>query len=84
MLQSRSLVYKDEMHRAFFLYTDGMPGVDEDAPGDLLDECQAYSAAAIFGYQYAPFFWQAVKIRYPEYMDTDDYFDSIPEETEEL
>lgn len=68
---------------ALSLYTNGMPSVDEDAPRDLLDECQAYSVSTIFCCQYAPFFWQAIQIRYPEYVDTDDYFNSISEEIEE-
>ena len=53
---------------AFNLYCNGTPSVDdyEDAAGRL-KECMRYSAEELFCCSYAPYFWQAVKIRYPEY-----------------
>lgn len=54
---------------AFNLYTDGMPTVDEDAmdKDDLKLECGLYSVSDLFACGYAPYFYQAICIRYPEY-----------------
>lgn len=53
---------------AFNLYTGGVPSVDERSDIELqLKECRRYSVDDIFCCGYAPYFWQAVKIRYPEY-----------------
>lgn len=54
---------------AFNLYCNGTPSVDENAPTEeQLRECRCYGVEEIFCCSYAPFFWQAVKIRYPEYV----------------
>lgn len=34
---------------------------------EQIDECRRYSAEDLFCCCYAPFFWQAIQIRYPEY-----------------
>jgi len=34
---------------------------------EQLDECKEYAVDEIFCCGYAPLFWQAIKIRYPEY-----------------
>lgn len=53
---------------AFNLYCNGMPSVNEsDDPEEQLSECHRYTVEDLFCSSYAPFFWQAVKIRYPEY-----------------
>lgn len=53
---------------AFNLYCNGTPSVDEDTTTDeQLYECRQYSVEELFCCEYAPYFWQAVQIRYPEY-----------------
>lgn len=53
---------------AFNLYCNGTPSVDEETSHEeQLRECRRYGVEEIFCCPYAPFFWQAVKIRYPEY-----------------
>lgn len=53
---------------AFNLYCNGMPSVsDYDDLEEQLNESRQYSAEELFCCAYAPFFWQAIQIRYPEY-----------------
>ena len=54
---------------AFNLYTNAMPSADEDVmdKDDLKLECSLYSVEDLFACGYAPFFYQAICIRYPEY-----------------
>ena len=53
---------------AFNLYNNGTPSVyDYNDSGEQLEECQRYTVEDLFCCGYAPYFWQAVKIRYPEY-----------------
>ena len=53
---------------AFNLYCNGMPSVDNYRKKDeQLKETACYSVEELFCSEYAPFFWQAVQIRYPEY-----------------
>ena len=53
---------------AFNLYCNGMPSVSDYRKKDeQLKEAGCYSAEDLFCCSYAPFFWQAVQIRYPEY-----------------
>lgn len=53
---------------AFNLYNNGTPSVyDYDNSEEQLEECQRYTVEDLFCCGYAPYFWQAVKIRYPEY-----------------
>lgn len=49
---------------AYNLY-GGTPSVAE--ADDQLGECQKYTANELFGCRYAPYFWEAIKLRYPEY-----------------
>ncbi|MCI8593603.1 MAG: hypothetical protein HFI88_15030 [Lachnospiraceae bacterium] len=53
---------------AFNLYCDGTPSVFDigDADGQL-KECRCYTAGELFCCSYAKYFWEAIKIRYPEY-----------------
>ena len=53
---------------AFNLYCNGAPSVDDyqDAE-DQLQECGQYNVEELFCCSYAPYFWQAIQIRYPEY-----------------
>jgi hypothetical protein len=53
---------------AMNLYCNRMPSVDEYRKNDdKIAECGLYSVEEIFCCAYAPYFWQAVQIRYPEY-----------------
>ena len=53
---------------AFNLYNNGTPSVyDYDDSEEQLEECQRYTVEDLFCCGYAPYCWQAVKIRYPEY-----------------
>lgn len=53
---------------AFNLYCNGTPSVNEyEDPEEQMDVMRLYSVEDIFCCGYAPFFWQAVQIRYPEY-----------------
>jgi len=55
---------------AFNLFTDSVPtayiGSDDEEKEDF-KECREYSVSDIFCCELAPFFVQAIKIRYPEY-----------------
>lgn len=55
---------------AFNLYTDGTPSVDEeDSSEEQLSECRRYSVSDLFCCGYAKYFWQAIGLRYPEYVN---------------
>ena len=50
---------------AFNLYCNGTPSVDDykDAE-EQINECRQYSVEELFCCAYAPYFWQAIQIRY--------------------
>lgn len=53
---------------AYNLYNNGTPSVfDYDNDEKKLVECGQYTVENLFCCGYAPYFWQAVKLRYPEY-----------------
>ena len=53
---------------AFNLYCDGMPSVrSKRNTEEKVKECQEYTVSELFCCEYAPYFWEAIKIRYPEY-----------------
>ena len=53
---------------AFNLYTDGTPGVDDyESREEQVGECREYSVSDIFCCGYALYFWEGIKLRYPEY-----------------
>lgn len=53
---------------AFNLYCNGTPSVDDcRKKEEQLEECRQYTVEDLFCCAYAPYFWQAVQIRYPEY-----------------
>ena len=58
---------------AFNLYCNGTPSIDEDADDmeGQLWECRQYTVEELFCCSYAPFFWQAIQLRYPEYASYD-------------
>ena len=54
---------------AFNLYCNGTPSVyDYEDAEEQLSECKLYSVEDLFCCGYALFFWQAIQIRYPEYV----------------
>mgnify|MGYP001042859038 CR=1 FL=1 len=53
---------------AFNLYCNGTPSVYDYGDGEeQLRECRCYTVEDLFCCEYAVFFWEAVKIRYPEF-----------------
>uniref|UniRef100_UPI0040561BD8 DUF6075 family protein n=1 Tax=Agathobacter sp. TaxID=2021311 RepID=UPI0040561BD8 len=53
---------------AFNLYCNGMPSVsDYKKKDEQLREAAFYSVEELFCCEYAPFFWQAIQIRYPDF-----------------
>ena len=55
---------------AFNLYCNGTPSVyDSEDLNEQMEECSRYTVENLFCCSYASYFWQAVKIRYPEYTE---------------
>ncbi len=53
---------------AFNLYCNSTPSIYEyEDAKEQVDECRQYTVEELFCCAYAPYFWQAVQIRYPEY-----------------
>ncbi len=53
---------------AFNLYTGGTPSVEDYRRKDeQISECMEYSVSDIFCCGYALYFWEGIKLRYPEY-----------------
>lgn len=53
---------------AFNLYTDGTPSVEDyESRDEQISKCKEYSVSDIFCCGYAMYFWQGIKLRYPEY-----------------
>ncbi len=53
---------------AFGLYCNGTPSVyDYEDEQDQIMEARSYAVSGLFCCSYAPYFWEAVKIRYPKY-----------------
>lgn len=53
---------------AFNLYCNGTPSVfDIEDAEEQLRECGCYTVEDLFCCGYAKYFWEAIKIRYPEY-----------------
>jgi hypothetical protein len=58
----------------------GTPSVgDYEAEEDQLKECQYYTVEDLFCCGYARYFWEAIKIRYPEYCFYKDWEDMYAE-----
>jgi hypothetical protein len=53
---------------AFQLFTDSTPSAFLSHGGSDFDECAKHSVSDIFCCGYAPYFVEAIKLRYPEYM----------------
>ena len=54
---------------AFGLFSDDLPTVDVCSANRRLREARRYNPADLFCCNLAPYFLEAVKIRYPEYFD---------------
>ena len=53
---------------AFNLYCNGTQSVDAyTKTEEQVNECRRYTVEDLFCCAYAPYFWQAIQIRYPEY-----------------
>jgi hypothetical protein len=52
---------------AFNLYCCCVPSIDHVK--DILEEAERYTPDELFACSYAPYFWQAIKLRYPEYCE---------------
>ena len=53
---------------AFNLYCNGTPSVDDmESTEAKIAECGEYAVEQIFCCSYARYFWEAIKLRYPEY-----------------
>lgn len=53
---------------AFNLFCNGTPSVwDYENHEDKLVECREYTVEELFCCEYARYFWEAIKLRYPEY-----------------
>lgn len=53
---------------AFNLYCNGTPSVNDYSDAEeQINECKQYTVEELFCCAYAPYFWQAIQIRYPEY-----------------
>lgn len=54
---------------AFNLYCNGTPSVfDYDDSEEQVYECRRYTVEELFCCAYVPYFWQAIQVRYPEYV----------------
>lgn len=63
---------------AFNLYCNGTPSVmDYENGEEQVRECRLYTVEELFCCGYAKYFWEAVKIRYPDecyYVDWEDFY----------
>ena len=65
---------------AFNLYCNGTPSVnDYDDVEEQVKECRCYTVEELFCCGYAKYFWEAIKIRYPEYCSYVDWGDMYAE-----
>ena len=52
---------------AFNLFCNGTPIVRGSKGEAKMEECQHYKVEELFCCEYVVYFWEAVKVRYPEY-----------------
>ena len=65
----KALCYCLVVRMAFNLYCNSTPSVwDYEDAEEQVNECRQYTVEDIFCCAYAPYFWQAIQIRYPEYV----------------
>ena len=56
----------------FGLFSDDLPTMDVCSANRRLREARRYNASDLFCCRLAPYFCEAIKIRYPEYFDEED------------
>ena len=65
---------------AFNLYCNGTPSVNDYVDvEEQVKECRCYTVEELFCCGYARYFWEAIKIRYPEYCSYVDWEDMYAE-----
>lgn len=65
---------------AYNLYCNGTSSVlDIEDAERKLEECSSYTVEELFCCGYARYFWEAIKIRYPEYCFYQDWEDMYAE-----
>lgn len=70
---------------AFNLYTDETPSVDDYGSRDeQVSECREYSISDIFCCGYARYFWEGIKLRYPEFCHKQKSMEEIFARMEEM
>ena len=52
---------------AFNLFCNGTPSAYDLEGEEKVRECQRYTVEDLFCCEYAVYFWEAIKVRYPEY-----------------
>ena len=52
---------------AFNLFCNGTPSAHAREGDEKVKECQRYTVEDLFCCEYAVYFWEAVRLRYPEY-----------------
>ena len=64
---------------AYNLYCNGTPSVYglSKMQKEQLEECSCYTVEELFCCGYARYFWEAIKIRYPEYCFYQDWEDHV-------
>jgi hypothetical protein len=55
---------------AFNLFCNGTPSAHSLEGDEKVKECQRYTVEDLFCCEYAVYFWEAVRLRYPEYCFT--------------
>lgn len=56
------------IYMVFNLYCNGTPSVfDYKKKDDQIRECRSYTVEDLFCCSYARYFWEAIRLRYPEY-----------------
>ena len=55
------------VEKALALGASGAKTIDVAKTEEQVNECRQYTVEDLFCCAYAPFFWQAIQIRYPEY-----------------
>lgn len=72
-------VYESSVWHLIFTAMGHQVSGDYEAEEDQLKECQYYTVEDLFCCGYARYFWEAIKIRYPEYCLYKDWEDMYAE-----
>ena len=71
-MKLRTLLVVKTISKVLFIYLKEDQNMNNTALGaenkkEQVNECRQYTVEDLFCCAYAPFFWQAIQIRYPEY-----------------